>query len=239
MLTLLWLGVLNNDAQLETTGTSEEQQTFRVVGDPTEGALLVAAAKAGTPYHEINEAYPRENEIPFDSERKRMITVHDIIEPKPEDFSPFYDKKHKDWDVIAVKGAPDVVLELCTRYQAMNDEVKPLDEKAKQRILDANDAMTADALRVLGLAYRVEKDVPNREVDSRRSGKGSGLCGPGRHDRSAAHGSETRARTGAPRGHPHGDDHRRLSQHGQRHCRIHWPAAARTQGGHRRRPGQA
>jgi Ca2+-transporting ATPase len=164
MLTLLWLGALNNDAQLESTGESESAQTFRVVGDPTEGALLVAAAKAGTPYREIHEAYPRENEIPFDSERKRMITVHDIIEPKPDDFSPFYDKKHKGWDIIVVKGAPDVVLELCTSYQAMNDETEPLDAKAKKRILDANDAMTANALRVLGLAYRVEKDVPNGEI---------------------------------------------------------------------------
>ncbi len=164
ILTLLWLGALNNDAQLETTGTSEEQQTFRVVGDPTEGSLLVAAAKAGTPYHEIHEAYPRENEIPFDSERKRMITVHDITDPKPEDYSPFHDKKHKNWDVIAVKGAPDLVLDLCTRYQTTNDEVETLDDKAKKRILDANDAMTADALRVLGLAYRVEKNVPDREL---------------------------------------------------------------------------
>jgi Ca2+-transporting ATPase len=164
MLTLLWLGALNNDAQLESTGEADQNQTFRVVGDPTEGSLLVAAAKAGTPYHEIHKSYPRENEIPFDSERKRMITVHDIIEPKPEDFSPFYDKKHKGWDVIVVKGAPDVVLNLCTKYQAMNDEVEKLDAKAKKRILDANDAMTGEALRVLGLAYRVEKDVPNGEI---------------------------------------------------------------------------
>jgi P-type Ca2+ transporter type 2C len=164
ILTVLWLGALNNDAQLETTGASDEQQTFRVVGDPTEGALLVAAAKAGTPYQEIHEAYPRENEIPFDSDRKRMITVHDITNPKAEDFSPFYNQKVKDWDVIAVKGAPDLVLDLCTTYQAMNDETEPLDAKAKKRILDANDAMTADALRVLGLAYRVEKDVPDREL---------------------------------------------------------------------------
>jgi Ca2+-transporting ATPase len=164
ILTLLWLGALNNDAQLESTGTSEEQQTFRVVGDPTEGSLLVAAAKAGQMYQDIHAAYPRENEIPFDSERKRMITVHDIIEPKPEDFSPFYDNKHKDWDVVVIKGAPDVVLDLCTRYETMNDEVEKLDAKARKRILDANDAMTEDALRVLGLAYRVVKDVPDREI---------------------------------------------------------------------------
>jgi len=163
-LTALWLGALNNDAQLETTGAADQGQTFRVVGDPTEGALLVAAAKAGQMYQEINAAYPRENEIPFDSERKRMITVHDIIEPRPEDISPFYDNKLKDWDVIVVKGAPDVVLTLCTRYQTIEDESKPLNEKTRQRILAANDAMTADALRVLGLAYRVQKDVPDREL---------------------------------------------------------------------------
>ncbi len=164
MLTLLWLGALNNDAQLETTGEADQAQTFRVVGDPTEGALLVAAAKAGSPYREIHESYPRENEIPFDSERKRMITVHDITNPRPEDFSPFSDQEFKDWDVIAVKGAPDLVLDLCSGYQTMNNAVRPLDEKARKRILDANDAMTANALRVLGLAYRVEKDVPDREL---------------------------------------------------------------------------
>ncbi|MEW5939040.1 MAG: cation-translocating P-type ATPase [Chloroflexota bacterium] len=164
MLTLLWLGALNNDAQLEATGEADQARTFRVVGDPTEGALLVAAAKAGTPYREIHNAYPRENEIPFDSERKRMITVHDILEPREDDFSPFYDSKHKNWDVIAVKGAPDVVLDLCTRYEAMNDETEPLDAKARKRILAANDSMTAEALRVLGLAYRVVKDVPDREL---------------------------------------------------------------------------
>ena len=164
ILTVLWLGALNNDSQLETTGTAGEQLTYRVVGDPTEGSLLVAAAKAGSPYHEIHQAYPRENEIPFDSERKRMITVHDITDPKPEDFSPFYNQKQKNWNVIAVKGAPDMVLDLCTRYQAMNDETEPLEAKAKKRILDANDAMTADALRVLGLAYRVVENVPDREL---------------------------------------------------------------------------
>ena len=160
-LTALWLGVLNNDSEIETTGSSEEQQTYRIVGDPTEGSLLVAAAKAGALHIEIDKAYPRENEVPFDSERKRMITIHHVSEPHPDDPSPFQNNKMKDWDVIAVKGAPDVVLDLCSRYQAMNDESKPLDDAGRKRILDANDTMTRDALRVLGLAYRVEKDVPD------------------------------------------------------------------------------
>ncbi len=164
ILTTLWLGVLNNDAQLETTGEIGEEQTFRIVGDPTEGALIVAAAKAGAWHGEIKEAYPRENEVPFDSERKRMITIHSVENPRPEDISPFYDNQYKGWDVIAVKGAPDVVLNLCTQYLGMDDQPRPLDDSTRQRILDANDTMTADALRVLGMAARVEKDVPEGEI---------------------------------------------------------------------------
>ncbi len=161
ILSTLWLGLLNNDATIESTGENDSSKTYRIVGDPTEGALLVAAAKAGAIHVEIDDAYPRENEVPFDSERKRMITIHDVRDPKPHDPSPFYDEKHKDWDVIAVKGAPDIVLELCTKYQGMDDEPRELTKEAKERILAANNAMTKDALRVLGVAYRVERDVPD------------------------------------------------------------------------------
>ncbi|MDP2777037.1 MAG: HAD-IC family P-type ATPase, partial [Anaerolineales bacterium] len=161
ILSTLWLGIINNDATIETTGEKESQQTYRIVGDPTEGALLVAAAKAGAAHVEIDAAYPRENEVPFDSERKRMITIHDVLHPKPTDLSPFYDEEQIDWDVIAVKGAPDIVLELCTKYQGMDDQPRELTKEAKESILAANDAMTKDALRVLGFAYRVEKDVPD------------------------------------------------------------------------------
>jgi Ca2+-transporting ATPase len=160
-LTALWLGLLNNDAEIEITGESEKNKTYRIVGDPTEGALVVAAAKAGAIHVDIKEAYPRENEVPFDSERKRMITIHDVREPRAQDPSPFDDEQLQNWDVIAVKGAPDVVLELCTQYQAMDDKPRLLDDAGRQRILAANDAMTKDALRVLGAAYRVTKDVPD------------------------------------------------------------------------------
>src|SRR5512134_1190956 len=133
-LTALWLGLLNNDSSLEITGEEDSQQTYRIVGDPTEGALVVAAAKAGATYVEIKEAYPRANEVPFDSERKRMITIHDVLGPDPNDLSPFYDENKKDWDVITVKGAPDIVLDLCTQYQDMNVTPRPLDAAARQRI---------------------------------------------------------------------------------------------------------
>jgi Ca2+-transporting ATPase len=159
--TALWLGLLNNDASLETTGEEDSQQTYRVVGDPTEGALLVAAAKADPSFVEIKEAYPRENEVPFDSERKRMITIHDIRHPDPNDLSPFYDEEQKNWDVIVIKGAPDIVLDLCTQYQDLDDNPQPLGSEMRRRILEANETMTKDALRVLGLAYRVVKDVPD------------------------------------------------------------------------------
>ena len=162
ILTSLWLGVLNNDASLEITGEHEEEKTYRIVGDPTEGSLIVAAAKAGAWQGEVKEAYPRGNEVPFDSERKRMITIHDVDNPRPDDISPFYDEKFKGWDVIAVKGAPDIVLDLCSHYQSMDDKSMPLDEEHRQRILAANDEMTKDALRVLGVAYRMEKDAIGR-----------------------------------------------------------------------------
>lgn len=159
ILSTLWLGLINNDATIETTGENESQQTYRIVGDPTEGALLVAAAKAGAIHLDIDEAYPRENEVPFDSERKRMITIHNVTDPQAEDLSPFHDEKHKDWNVIAVKGAPDIVLDLCTQYQRMDDKPRPINMEVKERIIAANDAMTKDALRVIGLAYRIEKDI--------------------------------------------------------------------------------
>jgi P-type Ca2+ transporter type 2C len=161
ILSTLWLGLINNDATIETTGENESLQTYRIVGDPTEGALLVAAAKAGAIHVDIDEAYPRENEVPFDSERKRMITIHTVSDPNPQDLSPFADEKHKGWSVIAVKGAPDIVLELCTRYQGMDDKPQPMTMEAKEHILAANDAMTKDALRVIGLAYRLEKNIPD------------------------------------------------------------------------------
>ena len=161
ILSTLWLGLLNNDSTIESTGENESAKTYRIVGDPTEGALLVAAAKAGAIHVQIDEAYPRENEVPFDSDRKRMITIHDVRDPKSEDLSPFKDEKHKDWDVIVVKGAPDIVLELCTKYQGMDDQPREMTKEAKERILAANDTMTKDALRVLGFAYRLDKNVPD------------------------------------------------------------------------------
>ncbi|MCK4977436.1 MAG: HAD-IC family P-type ATPase, partial [Anaerolineales bacterium] len=161
-LTTLWIAALNNDADLEVSGASDMKQTYRMVGDPTEGALIVASAKAGARARALNLAYPRVQEVPFDSERKRMTTVHVLHDPRTEDLSPFADEDPKDRDyVITVKGAPDVVLDLCTHYQRMDDYAIPLDEAQRERILSANDQMTEDALRVLAMAYRVVPEMPD------------------------------------------------------------------------------
>jgi Ca2+-transporting ATPase len=155
--TALWVAVLDNDAEFETA----DDGSYRVVGDPTEVALIVAANRAGARRNELEQAYPRIDEIPFDSSRKRMTTVHKVLKPKPEDASPFYDGSLLDWEVAATKGAPDVVLDLCTHYQTIEDKTEPLDTATRQRILDANESMAREALRVIALAYRVEEDVPD------------------------------------------------------------------------------
>ena len=160
--TALWVGALNNDSELTISGSSDEEQTYRMTGDPTEGALVVAAAKAGALPRPLNHAYPRVQEVPFDSERKRMITVHQVRESRPDDFSPFYQRETGGY-VVAIKGGPDVVLDLCTHYQRMDDSPKSLTEEQRMRILNANDNMTQDALRVLGVAYRVSQTLPNME----------------------------------------------------------------------------
>jgi P-type Ca2+ transporter type 2C len=158
--TALWVGVLNNDAKLERLDTDDSQDSFRIVGDPTEGSLLVAAAKAGALLDNLNQAYPRTNEIPFDSFRKRMVTIHAIKDPHDEDISPIYGEGKKQWYAITIKGAVDEVIRLCNRYQTIEDKVSPMEESIRQEILAANDSMTQNALRVLGMAYRITPTVP-------------------------------------------------------------------------------
>jgi Ca2+-transporting ATPase len=160
-LTNLWVAALNNDAGLEITGSTNGKPTYRMVGDPTEGALIVAAAKAGAKSEDLCSAYPRVQEVPFDSARKRMITIHRIDTPDPEDISPFYDQNIQQWYAITNKGAPDLILQSCTHYQRMDDTITPLDQAQRQRILDANESMTQNALRVLGMAYRVTPEFPD------------------------------------------------------------------------------
>ncbi len=154
----LWVAVLDNDAQFEEN-LQDPDGGFRVVGDPTEAALIVAAAKAGAYRDTLERAYPRVDEIPFDPIRKRMTTLHKILQPKPEDASPFYNNDLEEWDVAAIKGAPDIILDLCTHYQRMDDTRGRLSDEKRTAILQATDQMARSALRVLAVAYRVEPEL--------------------------------------------------------------------------------
>ena len=160
-LTTLWVGALNNDAELEVFKDEEGNLSYRMIGDPTEGAIIVAAAKAGQDFQDLAKAYPRVQEIPFDSERKRMTTIHKVMRPTSNDFSPFHtDDPRYDQYVVAVKGAPDVVLDLCTHYSLLDDTEALIDNNVRQRILKANDEMAAQALRVIAVAFKVVKSLP-------------------------------------------------------------------------------
>jgi Ca2+-transporting ATPase len=134
--TLFKVATLCNDATLEKVG-----ENWVVNGDPTEGALLVAAAKAGLWKEEAEKKEPRVGEIPFSSERKRMTTVHEI---------PGKGK------VVYMKGAPEVVLKYCTKIY-INGSARRLTEEDRAKILKVNEEMAAQALRNLGFAY---KDLP-------------------------------------------------------------------------------
>ncbi|MHB1355091.1 MAG: cation-translocating P-type ATPase [Anaerolineae bacterium] len=153
--TALWVATLANDGVMESQPDAPEG--YRLIGDPTETALLVAAAKNGDTRDKLERSYPRIGEVPFDSMRKRMTTVHQINSPSPDDPSPFRDMSFQGWEAAVTKGAPDIVLGLCTHYQTKDDNHLPLSDEMRQSILQANETLASQALRVLGLAYRVQK----------------------------------------------------------------------------------
>ena len=134
---LLKIGALNNDASFHDKN---------VIGDPTEAALIVSAAKAGINKGPLQKKYPRKNEIPFTSERKIMTTLHNINRS----------------DVAYVKGAPEVVLNLCKSiYEA--GRIKKLTEQKKKEILETNIDFANNALRVLGFAFKTVMDKSRTE----------------------------------------------------------------------------
>ena len=131
---LAQVGVLCNDAELART-----DEMWDIIGNPTEGALLPLARKIGLDERELREQMPRVHEVPFDSERKRMSTVHPTSD---------------DGLLVAIKGAPEVLLQYCTRVLT-NAGVRELEPERVEQTLSAATEMAADALRVLGLAYKL------------------------------------------------------------------------------------
>jgi P-type Ca2+ transporter type 2C len=134
---------LASDAQLVRSETDDEWQ---VRGDPTEAALIVAAAKAGLHRPDLLAERPRVDEIPFTSEAKRMTTVHETPNGR----------------VAYAKGAPEVVLEACTRQLTASGETA-LDEAGREALLETARQMASEALRVLAVARRTGATLENAE----------------------------------------------------------------------------
>ena len=157
----LWVGLINNDSMLDSGNDELGNLVHRIIGDPTEGSMVVAAAKAGALQDNGEAGFPRVQEIPFDSTRKRMTTIHSIINPNLLPISPVKKAEFTGDYAITVKGAPDIVLSDCAYYLDNAYQVKPLTEAKKQEVLDAIDGMTKKALRVLGFACKIVDDLPN------------------------------------------------------------------------------
>jgi len=150
---LLEGALLCNDARLERieSENGEGKESWRMVGDPTEGALVVLAGKAGLWREDLEREQPRVAELPFDSARKRMTTIH----ATNTDDAPFR---------AYVKGAPDILLELCSHIQN-HGEVIPLSESMREQIMEANDSMASQALRVLAIACRPLQSAETEGLD--------------------------------------------------------------------------
>ena len=133
----------------------EHEGCWTIQGDPTEGALIVAARKAGLQAQALRTRFERVGEVPFSSERKLMSTVHT-------------DADRRERVLVFTKGAPDVLLTRCTE-ELVGDGRRPLSDERRQEILETNDALAARALRTLGMAFRSAPAgaLGNEELDER------------------------------------------------------------------------
>ncbi len=132
LMTTLRISMLCNNASLYATNGH-----WQIAGDPTEGALIVASAKAGLEKQRIDSEYQRTDEIPFDSERKRMSIACTTPQGR----------------MLFVKGAPDIILQRSSSM-LMHGKTLAMDDAHKKQILSTNDQLARQALRVLAVAYR-------------------------------------------------------------------------------------
>ncbi|GGF85198.1 calcium-translocating P-type ATPase, SERCA-type [Paenibacillus albidus] len=135
----------------EAENINENPSTWVLKGDPTEGALVALSAKMGLNAQSLAVTYTREQEFPFDSERKLMSVI----------------VGHPGGRMLCTKGAPDVLLSRCA-YMLWEGAVVPCTPTLRQRVMDANEEMASGALRVLGMAYRDlrQNEVAENEKDA-------------------------------------------------------------------------
>ncbi|HET9222115.1 MAG TPA: cation-translocating P-type ATPase, partial [Roseiflexaceae bacterium] len=161
---LLAAGALCNDALIEHGGAGHGAE--RIVGDPTEGALVVAAARAGLAKTELEAIFPRVAEAPFDSTRKRMTTIHaaPALPPTlPSRLGTLWDGvlgAGSDRHYIAfTKGAVDSLLDVASSVW-VDGRIDPLTTSERARISAANDRLAQQGMRVLGVAFRPLAALP-------------------------------------------------------------------------------
>ena len=142
---LLRAATLASDAHIVH---SEANGRWHLKGDPTEGALVAAAAKAGLNKADLESQCPRVNEIPFTSETKRMTTLHS----EPEGL------------VAYAKGAPEIILDSCVRHMTADGETV-LDAESREMIVETARRMASEALRVLAVAFKPSATLENAEHD--------------------------------------------------------------------------
>ncbi|MGD9613204.1 MAG: cation-translocating P-type ATPase [Kiritimatiellia bacterium] len=155
---LLLAAALCNDAHLVF---EESGQPPRAIGDPTETALLVAAERFGIATQSLRAELPRIAEFPFDSDRKRMATLHRAAEsdyPLPAALSAPV--------LAAVKGSPDGLVKLATHVLDQG-RIVPLGDDARRLFHDANERLANDGIRVLGVAFRRFRAAPEPQARAR------------------------------------------------------------------------
>lgn len=136
---LLTAAVLCNGATLR-----QNSGVWTVIGDPTEGALLVAAAKMSLTKEDLEQGSPFQGEIPFDAERKMMTVV----------------RREAEGSKAYVKGAPDIILKRCTHRMTLTGDIEPLSEPQRQALLAINISLARETLRVLAVAERALTGAP-------------------------------------------------------------------------------
>jgi P-type Ca2+ transporter type 2C len=147
-------GALCNDARL----VKEGEDRYRTLGDPTEGALVTSAAKMGYWKSSLDASFPRAAELPFDSERKRMTTVHDLRQYNPEILAGLDVSHHR--YIAFTKGSVDGLLDLSSQVW-VNGKAERMDEDFKVRIEAANQTLARKGMRVLGIAFRLLNQIPD------------------------------------------------------------------------------